>query len=170
MLTRIFRKIIFLFSVIAALPFWPWAMRSSLLRLLGVKISRGSMIGHSCEIAGRLDYLTIHNDVYINSHAYIEISAPVTIHEGTRIGPYFRLLTTLHPYEDSVIRRRWGGDTYLPTSIGRGCAIGIGAIILPGVSIEEGCIIAAGAVVTQSTSPNGMYAGVPAKRIKDLKT
>ena len=43
------------------------------------------------------------------------------------------------------------------------------AIILPGVTIAEGCVIAAGAVVNKSTEPDGLYAGVPARRVKDLK-
>jgi acetyltransferase-like isoleucine patch superfamily enzyme len=46
--------------------------------------------------------------------------------------------------------------------------IGANAIILCGVTVGEGCIIASGSVVTKDCYPNGMYAGVPAKRIKDL--
>ena len=39
---------------------------------------------------------------------------------------------------------------------------------MPGVTVGSGCIIAAGAVLTADCSPDGIYAGVPAKRIKDL--
>ncbi len=46
----------------------------------------------------------------------------------------------------------------------------MGAIIMPGVTIAEGCVVAAGAVVTRSTEPNGLYAGNPAVRKKDLST
>lgn len=49
-----------------------------------------------------------------------------------------------------------------------GVWIGANATILPGVTIAEGCIIGAGALVNKSTEPNGLYVGVPAKRIKDL--
>ncbi|HIX06486.1 MAG TPA: acyltransferase [Candidatus Fournierella pullicola] len=45
--------------------------------------------------------------------------------------------------------------------------IGANAIILKGITIAQGCVIAAGAVVTKSTEPFGVYAGVPARRIKD---
>ena len=45
--------------------------------------------------------------------------------------------------------------------------IGANVTILDGVVIETGCILAAGAVVTKSTEPNGIYAGIPAKKIKD---
>jgi gamma-carbonic anhydrase len=48
--------------------------------------------------------------------------------------------------------------------------IGIGAIILDGAVINSNCFIAAGAVVLNNTEvpANSVYAGVPAKKIKDI--
>ncbi|MFZ4893078.1 acyltransferase [Plantibacter sp. Mn2098] len=61
------------------------------------------------------------------------------------------------------------GDTQVaPVSIGEGVWIGARAIVMPGVVIGDGCVIAAGAVVISVCLPDGMYAGVPARRIKDL--
>jgi len=49
--------------------------------------------------------------------------------------------------------------------------IGIGAIILDHVEIGENSIIAAGAMVKTGTKvePNSIYAGVPAKKVKDIE-
>lgn len=49
-----------------------------------------------------------------------------------------------------------------------GCWLGGNVTVLPGVTIKKGCIIGAGAVVTKDTEPDGVYVGIPAKRIKDL--
>lgn len=48
--------------------------------------------------------------------------------------------------------------------------IGMGAIVMDGCVVESNSIIAAGAVVTQHTrvEAGSIYAGVPAKKIKDL--
>ena len=48
--------------------------------------------------------------------------------------------------------------------------IGIGAIIMDGAVIGTNSVIAAGAVVLPGTivEPDSMYAGMPAKRIKDI--
>ncbi len=48
--------------------------------------------------------------------------------------------------------------------------IGIGAIILDGAVIGENSIIAAGSVILSDTStePGSIYAGVPARRVKDI--
>ncbi|HHT9138677.1 MAG TPA: acyltransferase [Candidatus Wunengus sp. YC60] len=44
--------------------------------------------------------------------------------------------------------------------------IGSDVKILDGVCIRKGCVIGAGAVVTKSTEPYGVYAGVPARKIR----
>lgn len=48
--------------------------------------------------------------------------------------------------------------------------VGIGAIVLDHAVINENSIIAAGALIKDSTivEPNSIYAGVPAKRIKEV--
>jgi len=48
--------------------------------------------------------------------------------------------------------------------------VGMGAIIMDHARIGTRCLIAAGAVVLENSvlEPNGIYAGVPAKRVKDL--
>ena len=50
--------------------------------------------------------------------------------------------------------------------------IGMGAIIMDNCIIESNAIVAAGAVVTQNTvvESGAIYAGVPAKKVKDINT
>jgi carbonic anhydrase/acetyltransferase-like protein (isoleucine patch superfamily) len=49
--------------------------------------------------------------------------------------------------------------------------IGMGAIVMDHARIGENSIIAAGSVVLENTivEPNSLYAGVPAKKIKDIE-
>lgn len=49
------------------------------------------------------------------------------------------------------------------------CWIGFNCIILKGVEIGEGAIIGAGSVVTENVPPFTVYAGNPAKLVKQLK-
>ena len=65
-------------------------------------------------------------------------------------------------------RRRAGPPLPRPVRIGSGCWLGARVIVLPGVTIGPGCIIAAGAVVAQDCAADGLYAGVPARRLRDL--
>lgn len=52
--------------------------------------------------------------------------------------------------------------------VGRGCLIGIGAVILDGVEIGPGSIIGAGAIVTKSVPERSLVVGVPGKVVRPL--
>lgn len=47
--------------------------------------------------------------------------------------------------------------------------VGAGSVIFPGVTIREGCAVGAMTLVNKSTQSWGIYAGNPARRIKDRK-
>ena len=55
-------------------------------------------------------------------------------------------------------------------TVGDGCLIGMGAIVLNGAVLEEGCLVGAGALVTGKTvAPRGsVLLGSPAKIVKTL--
>ncbi|MDF1550468.1 MAG: acyltransferase [Bacteroidales bacterium] len=63
-----------------------------------------------------------------------------------------------------------GGDQskWKSTKIGNKVSIGTNATILP-VTICNNVVIGAGAVVTKNISAPGIYAGNPARKLKDLK-
>jgi maltose O-acetyltransferase len=76
------------------------------------------------------------------------------------------VLTSTHDPGDHDNRR--GPYRTAPVSIGAGSWIGARATIMPGVTIGDGVTVAAGAVVTRDCEPDGLYAGVPAQRVKKL--
>lgn len=61
-----------------------------------------------------------------------------------------------------------GTVTIKPILIGNNVTIGLGSIILPGVSIEDDAVVAAGAVVKKNTQikKGEVWAGVPARKIR----
>ncbi|WP_373307233.1 acyltransferase [Demequina activiva] len=105
---------------------------------------------------------------FINEGVYVDSQASVTIGERVRIADHVRLLTSTHRPGDR--EQRAGPLTAAPLTIGHGAWIGSGATVLPGADIATGCVVAAGAVVTEPTADDGLYAGVPARRIRDLPT
>lgn len=150
--------------------FWiPSRIRRWMLQLAGVRAARGAVVRPGTFFGGPRVHLGV--GVFVNVGGFFDGCAPITVGDFTRVGPFARILTGTHSYRSSVIRR-WPGDPVVarPVAIERGCWIGMGSCILPGVTIAEGCVIAAGSVVVRSTEPNGLYAGNPARRIKDLGT
>lgn len=53
--------------------------------------------------------------------------------------------------------------------IGRHVIIGASSMVFPGVDLADGCSVGAMTLVNKSTQPWGIYAGNPARRIKDRK-
>ncbi len=103
---------------------------------------------------------------FVNNNCHFENSEMVEIGNNCHIAMDVLFCTDSHEIGSEQKR---GGELYFsPIKVGNGCWIGARATILPGVKIGDGCIIAAGSVVNKDCESNGLYAGVPAKRIKDL--
>jgi acetyltransferase-like isoleucine patch superfamily enzyme len=60
-----------------------------------------------------------------------------------------------------------GRDVLKETKIGKDVWIGAYSKIMTGVTIGDGAIIALGSIVTKDVEPYSIYAGVPAKKIKN---
>lgn len=155
----------FFINGLAASSLLPNPIRAQLMRLYGIR-TRTHGIRPNCYFAGR--DVTIGEGTFVNYRCFFDGSAPIHIGRNCGIGMEVLFCTSTHfpgpPTE------RAGRVHPQPITVGDGCWIGARAVILPGVTIGDGCVIAAGAVVSKDCAPNGLYAGVPARRIKELPT
>ena len=102
--------------------------------------------------------ITFGKEVFVNTNCTFMDRGGIIIGDGTMIGPNVSLTTLNH---DPNPEKRH--VTYCqPIRIGKQVWIGLGAIVLPGVTIGDGAIVAAGAVVTKDVPPLAVVAGVPA--------
>lgn len=53
--------------------------------------------------------------------------------------------------------------------IKNGCYFGDNSIIMGGITIAKNCIIGANSFVNKDTEPGGIYAGTPARRLRNVK-
>lgn len=106
--------------------------------------------------------MNIGQHVFVNHSLTCMAAGGITIDDGVMIGPNVRIVTDNHDFTNRMVLR------CKPVHICRNVWIGVGAIILPGVTIGENAVIAAGAVVTKDVAPNTIVGGNPAKFIKNL--
>ncbi|MEQ9261024.1 MAG: sugar O-acetyltransferase [Roseovarius sp.] len=99
--------------------------------------------------------------VYLNAGCVLLDTAPITIGEGTLLGPGVQIYCPNH-HKDRA-QRRAGLERARPVSLGRDVWIGGGAILLPGVHIGDGAIVGAGSVVAHDVPEGGLVAGNPAR-------
>lgn len=140
------------------------SVRIKLYNMCGMDL-KNKHIWAGCTFRG--NKVKIGNGTWINKGCFFDSdSAQIEIGENCGIGMQVLFCTSSHEIGNQ--NRRAGKDKKLPIKIREGCWIGARVTILPGVTIGQGCIIAAGSVVTKDCLANGLYAGVPATRKKDL--
>ncbi|NML15079.1 acyltransferase [Azohydromonas caseinilytica] len=61
------------------------------------------------------------------------------------------------------------GVTHADVVLGRHVIVGSGSVVLPGVRLEDGVAVGALSLVTRDCAAFGIYAGNPARRIKERK-
>lgn len=107
--------------------------------------------------------IRIGANAFLNFNCVILDVAPVSIGDGTQIGPAVQIYAADHPRDPA--QRRVGLELGRPVGIGRNVWIGGGAIILPGVTIGDDAIVGAGTVVTRDVPAGATVVGNPARQI-----
>ncbi|MHA2226042.1 MAG: DapH/DapD/GlmU-related protein [Candidatus Hodarchaeales archaeon] len=112
------------------------------------QIGKGSIIGSSTVLDG---------DVRIGKNARIQsqnfIPPRIRIGDDVFLGPAVRFSNDTYPVSKKLIS----------TNVENNVVIGIGAIIISGITIGEGAVIAAGSIVTKNVSSNSVVMGAPAR-------
>lgn len=108
--------------------------------------------------------LTIGKNVFINAACQFQDQGGITIGDDTHIGPKVVVATINHGLKakDRLILH------LAPVHIGKNVWIGASTVILPGVTIGDNAVIGAGSVVRTDVPKDTVYAGVPAKFIKEI--
>ncbi|MCV9928677.1 sugar O-acetyltransferase [Flavobacterium sp. LS1R49] len=108
--------------------------------------------------------ITIGKNVFVNHACTFMDRGGIMIEDNVLIGPKVNIITTNHPINPSERR----ATISQPIIIKKGAWIGVGATILPGVTIGVNSIVAAGAVVSKDVPDNTIVGGIPAKIIKSI--
>jgi acetyltransferase-like isoleucine patch superfamily enzyme len=153
----------FYVNLLAASPFGTRERRAQIYRRNGIETETDQIYPrcyfHSADV-------WLGPGVILNHGVHLENVGRVEIGARTGLGIFTTVLTSDH--EVGPHECRFGAYSWRPVTIGAGCWIGARSLILPGVTIGDGCLIAAGAVVREDCAADGVYAGVPARRVRDL--
>jgi acetyltransferase-like isoleucine patch superfamily enzyme len=107
------------------------------------------------------DRTIVGHDLLVTCTYAIRIGSAVMVADRVYIGD------SQHGYEDPdvpALDQPMTGQAAV--AIGDGCRIGVGAAILPGVTLGRGCVVGPNAVVTRSFEANTVLLGNPARPIR----
>ena len=125
-----------------------------------------------CEILS-VHCLRLGDDVQINAFTHIFAGGGVTIGDGTLISAHCSISSVPHPKNSLTRHRVKRSDDpveplHRPVVLGKNVWLGMGAIILPGVTVGDHAIVGAGAVVTRDVPEKTVVAGNPARVLQTL--
>jgi acetyltransferase-like isoleucine patch superfamily enzyme len=134
------------------IPFtFPAQLTTFLHRLRGVRVGSGSKINRTVQIDDTYPHM-----VEIGKMVWVTAGAMILCHQRN-----LEYYAVGKPVMDCPLKTA-------RVVIKDGAHIGIGAILMPGVTIGEGAVIGAGSVVTGNIPPYCVAVGAPAKVIKSF--
>lgn len=106
------------------------------------------------------------DDVSFNTGCYVNGFGGLTIGDRSGLGPYSMIHTANHIFADPDRPLKEQGWEKKPIVIGKDCWIGMGVIMVPGVTIGDGAVVGAGSVVSKDIPAWAVAVGNPARAIK----
>jgi len=135
-------------------------------RLL-ISLGDGSYIAKNT-ILKNANNVKIGKNFSLHEFGYLDGKGGIEIADNVSIAHSCSILSTNHGWENTLLPIKYNPVTENKTTICNDVWIGCGVRILAGVTIGPRSVVAAGAVVTKSLQGNGLYGGIPAKKIKDI--
>lgn len=118
----------------------------------------GAKIGSGCNVNA---HCFIENDVVLGND--VTVKCGVYLWDGLRVEDSVFIGPNVSFTNDKYPRSKQHPVRFLTTTLKRGCSVGAGAVICPGVTIGEKAMIAAGALVTRDVPPATLAIGSPAR-------
>ncbi|MDE5910675.1 MAG: sugar O-acetyltransferase [Lachnospiraceae bacterium] len=161
-----------------SLPYEDREKRREVLTQLFERIGTNVSVGNPffCDYGRNI---SLGDNVSVNMNCTFVDCNKITVGNNVLISSNVQIYTATHPVElKDRLTPEWTAEsgeyfcrTYArPVTIGDGCWIGGGVIILPGVTIGNGSVIGAGSVVTKDVPSNCVAAGNPCRVLRRINT
>lgn len=132
-----------------------------------IEIGDNVYIGHYTILKGyHRGRMVIGSGTWIGQQCFLHSAGNLIIGNNVGIGPGVKIITSFHAEEGISKPILHSRIEFAPVVIEDDADIGVGAIILPGVTIGKGAQVGAGAVVTRNVPAYAIVAGVPARLLR----
>lgn len=113
--------------------------------------------------------LVIGSGSYIGRFVQINAWYEVIIEPNVIIGDRVYISDSEHHFEDRDVPIRLQGDFYkAPVRLCSGCWIGVGAVILPGVTVGRNSVVAANTVISKDVPDKTIVSGIRTQILHEI--
>jgi acetyltransferase-like isoleucine patch superfamily enzyme len=132
-----------------------------------VELGRNVYVGHQAILKGYYkNRLRIGDETWIGQQVFMHSAGGLGIGARVGIGPGARIITSNHREAGREVPVLFSPVELAPVVIGEDSDLGVGCVVLPGVTIGRGAVIGAGAVVAEDIPEYAIAAGVPARVLR----
>ncbi|MDQ4629260.1 acyltransferase [Janthinobacterium lividum] len=128
--------------------------------------------GYSTLVAAGGGHIRIGNHVHIGGYCFLSGAAGITLDDFSGLSQGVRLYSKTDDYSGASLTNPTVPEEFTncksgPVHLGRHVIVGSGSVLLPDITVGEGVAVGALSLVTKSLESWGIYAGTPAKRLKN---
>jgi acetyltransferase-like isoleucine patch superfamily enzyme len=148
--------------------------RTSLYNVAKISLGNNVRIDDFCVLSAGVGGIWVGDHVHIAVYASLIGVGRITLSDFSGLSSRVSIYSSNDDYSgvtmtNPTVPSQYTGVTHADVFLGKHVIVGSGSIILPGITLGEGVAVAALSLVTKNCDAFGIYAGNPARRIKERK-
>ena len=148
--------------------------RASFYNAANISLGDNVRIDDFCVLSAGIGGIRVGNHVHIAVYSSLIGAGLITLSDYCNISSRVSIYSSNDDYSGATMTNptvpsQYTGVTHDDVYFGKHVIVGSGSVILPGVALGEGVAVGALSLVTKNCDAFCIYAGNPAKRIKERK-
>ena len=148
--------------------------KASFYGLTRMVLGNNVRIDDFCVLSAGAGGVEIGDNVHIAVYSSLIGAGRITLSDFCNISSRVAIYSSIDDYSGATMTNptvpsEFTGVAHADVFVGKHVIVGSGSVILPGVTLEEGVAVGALSLVHKRCEAFGIYAGNPARRIKERK-
>lgn len=148
--------------------------RASFYNCAGISIGNNVRIDDFCVLSAGVGGIHIGDHVHVAVYSSLIGAGRITLSDFCNISSGVAVYSSNDDYSGATmtnptVPNEYTGVLHADVFLGKHVIVGSGSVILPGVTLEVGVAVGALSLVSRDCKAHGIYAGNPARRIKERK-
>lgn len=148
--------------------------RASFYGTSQITLGNNIRIDDFCVLSAGVGGIAVGDHVHIAVYSSLIGAGRITLSDFCNISSRVAIYSSNDDYSGATLTNptlpsEYTGVTHADVFLGKHVIVGSGSVILPGVTLEEGVAVGALSLVHKRCEGFGIYAGNPARRVKERK-
>ncbi|MDN5752635.1 MAG: acyltransferase [Nitrosospira sp.] len=148
--------------------------KASIYNCANISLGGNVRIDDFCVLSAGPGRIEIGDYVHIAVYSSLIGAGKITMSDFSNLSSRVSIYSSNDDYSGAtltnpMVSSQYSDVTHADVFLGKHVLVGSGSVILPGVILEEGAVVGALSLVKKNCKAFGIYAGCPAKFIKERK-